>query len=506
MRKQRQEKNDPEAQKQLAQVHGAFQPTDVRPGERIKAVLRRTAQNDWIAYTVWRLSPLGIEVLQQDDHRLAVNESVQVELTIGEHRSAYKGSVVATSHAARGQVLLGIRLDTSPQAQRLNDAHEQRDGARWACHKQFYPTGHAKNSARFNDKLYFRVTDISASGMRIATSMRNKYLVTGLNLQVVVQCPSVGEVSMATQVVHSQTVQASPDGPFEHLLGLRFVDPSEAALSTLGQYILQFGGSAEHLPTPAAMQKAGFCVQVVADALEFDVVRTDAEYQQVLELRSQAFQSVEGLGVTSTPEQMADIYDTRSRIVICRFRGKVVGTVRLCFHGPDDKFEEEQYITLPDNFPPRHLILEVSRAATDVEFRGTDLFLNILRYVFMLTLQSGCRYIVQSTYGKLVPIYKRVAFRETGVRFPHPVFPGEHLYLMLADCQNMIDGNVRNPLTWNLLVPEVRRLIDNNDNVHLGWFARRRLGVLSSLGPVYRFLERRHLKSRAKKSRKTSIR
>lgn len=253
------------------------------------------------------------------------------------------------------------------------------------------------------------------------------------------------------------------------------------------------------------MKQSGFAVYSVSDALEFDVVRTEQDYRQVLELRSLAFRGVKGLGVEKTAEQMADVYDTRARILVCKFRGTVVGTVRLCFHGPNDHYEEEAYTKLPASFPPKELVVEASRAATHPDFRGTDLFLLMMRYTLLLTLQAQRRWIVQSTYDSLVPIYGRMGFRDTGIRCPHPIFPGKTLHLMLGDVQSVLEGRRLNPLIWCALFPQVLDLVEGNKNIRLGWVTRQRLRMLRLFVPVYSLVERAHFaRRRLRNNRKKS--
>lgn len=496
----------------FAAVHGSFFPSDVRQGEKIHCALRKSGERAQISFEVWRISPFGIELVEQQGCALRPQQAVELTLNIGGQQAKYRGCVAQVGLSSRsdasahrtavkdrkvGPTLVGIRLDTMPPSQRVSSQVEQRATTRWPCHRLFYPTAVAKNTVRFNDKIHLRIVDLSLAGLRAATSLRNHHALVGLTLDCAMFLPGVGEVKFKAEVarvgVDKQDAEAAE---FEQIIGMKFRAPSAQLLQMVGQYILQFGGDENSRPTPAALRKCGFGLYSVTEALEFDVVRTEKEYREVLALRSLAFTGVKELKVDSGPAQMGDVYDTRSRIVLCRFRGKVVGTVRLCFHGPNDKFEEESYTQLPANFPPRHLVVEASRAATHPDFRGTDLFLNLMRYTLLLTLQAGRRWIVQSTYDKLVPIYRRMGFRDTGVRCPHPVFPGKKLILMLGDVQHVMEGRLANPLIWCALFPAVLDLVDTNKHIRLGWVTRQRLKALRLMMPVYNMVERRHLRRR----------
>lgn len=478
-------------------VHGPYRPADVRSGERIRCEVKSADAKSGITCEVWRMSPFGLELVVEDAQAFKTEQRLVVTLKMGTQKLAHTGIVVATNVSAGKYNLLAVRLDKPAKLSEVRRANT-REMLRWKCHPLFFPTVVAQNKFRFNDKMMFRVVDISAGGLGLLTSMRNKYAVVGASFDARIQVPSVGEFKVAVCVVHVDVVEQG--ATTSQILGVRFIKPSKRCMSTLGQYILQFGSNDKATPSPALLKKQGFSFFSVADAMDYDVVRSEGEYRQVLELRSSAFKGVAGLGVTMTPEEMADEFDARSRILVCRYRGQIVATLRLCFHGPGDSFEEEQHITFPSSFPPRHLVVEASRAATHPDFRGSDLYINVLRYTMLVVLQSGRRWIVQSTYKQLIPLYGKVGFKHLGVAWDNPKCPGEQLHLLLGDCQGVLDGTVGNPLTWSALVPEIAHLVEENEHVKISWIAKKRLTLYRALQPLYQIYEKAQLERRLRKN------
>lgn len=478
-----------------AAVHGAFYPADVQKGERVNCLLCPEGSDVFTQYQVWRMSPFGIEIIDESVADLTPGLKLLMQLDVTGQKVTYKGSVVANFYSEAGKAIVGVRLDTSPKAERRAIDVDQRNGVlRWQCHRHFYPTGVAKNHAKFNDKVYFRVSDVSSQGLRLVTSLRNKHLIAGSNLTLQIQAPSVGEFSVESKIVHvSVSQEAGGDSQF---IGVKLIKPSRKCLSSLGQYVLQFGGDENHHPTPKTLSKQGFFLHSIADALDYDVVRSDEDYRQVLELRSSAFRAVEGFGVNLSPPEMSDAYDAKSRILVCRYRRKIVATTRLLFVGEHETFEEENYLKLPDKFPPRHLVVGAARAAVHPDFRGSDLFLNVFRYVMLQTLQSGRRYILQSVTQELIPVYERVGFRKLNMTYKHPKFPGKMGHLLLGDCQDVLNGKVGSILTWSTLVPEIKGLLQENEHVNLDWLTKQRLSVYQLLTPLYRVFERRRIRRR----------
>ena len=479
-------------------IHGGYRPAAVRAGERIRCVIRRSRDGGrGRVHDMWRMSPFGVEVRVRPDHALQPQELVDIDIQIGSQHTHVRGTVVATELHEGNVALAGIRLDTATDSRRGAPANEQRSQARWRCHELYYPTGWAKNAARFNDKLHFRVDNISAGGMRMITSMRNKHLIVGLPLRATVQLPSVGAVKMHLRVEH---VAVRHEGDkHEQVVGVSFVRAKQATLHLLAQYVLQFGGDASLRPTPRLLEDNGFVVQAVADALEFDLVRTDEDYREVLELRCQAYRAINP--VEKSVDEMGDVFDARARIIIVRFRGRIVATLRICFHGAADPFELESLMALPPDFPPRHLVVECSRAAVHPDFRGTDIFLNLMRYTALLTIQSNRRWIVQSTYEGLVPIYQRMGFQAVGGLHEYPPQPGLLLQMLSVDLQKLLTGTFRNPFIYNAFMPSIEDLLEVNDYIHLSWAARKRVALLRMLTPLYHWVEQRHIASRKTKAK-----
>lgn len=481
-------------------IHGPYRPADVRSGERIRCELRSESGQPGIVFEVWRLSPYGLELVANEDSFYAVGETVSIVLDMVGQRLTNRGVIVATDLMAGKRRLIALKLEKPAKLSEVKRANT-REMIRWKCHNLFFPTVVVQNKFRFNDKMMFRVVDIAAGGLGLLTSMRNKYAVVGALFDARVQVPSVGEFKVSVRVVHIDVVDKG--GVSSQVLGVKFVQPSKKCMAVLGQYILQFGTNEKVTPSPIVLKEQGFSFYSIADAVDCDVVRSEDEYRQVLELRSFAFQGVAGLGVTMTPEDMSDEYDSRARILVCRYRDKIIATLRLCFHGPGDNFEEEQYIKFPDTFPPRHLVVEASRAATHPDFRGSDLYLNMMRYTVLVVLQSGRRWIVQSTYRQLVPLYENLGFKRLGIAWDNPKCPGEQLHLFLGDCQGLIEGSAGNLIVWNAVVPEIAHLIEENEHVNIGFVAKKRLALYKALRPLYRIYEEVKLDRRLKRLRKS---
>ena len=164
-------------------VHSPFYPADVRQGDPITASLRVIPGEKSTTMAVWRLSPFGIELVADPNVSIPSGSEIDLTLTLGRQQSRFTGLVVTSRHRSKGRELIGIRWYQTPDAHE-SGAEERRSTSRWLCGSEFLPTGVAPNPARFNDFIHFRVRDLSSTGMQLVTSLRNKFIVPGMQILI----------------------------------------------------------------------------------------------------------------------------------------------------------------------------------------------------------------------------------------------------------------------------------------------------------------------------------
>ncbi len=431
-------------------IHGAIVPAEVRPGDPIAARARRRAaggERD-SELQVWRISPLGVELVRPPGlGDLRPGARVDLTLRLGDDLLRFPGLAIASSWEERGRTLVAARwCDAEGPG---GDRSRRRDGARWRCGEDYLPTGMAANTVRFADWVHFRVADISRTGMRLLTSLRNKFLVPGFAFEGTCTFPTLGEVQLALRVVHARVVQQA--GKELLSLGVTWSASGTRSAQTIGQYLLQFGPGA----TPAQLRSDGFRLRSTSRAFDFGWVHGDEEYRKVLELRRLAYVHAKKVSDDTKDEDMGDAYDARSRIIVARYRGRLVGTLRVMFPATDgDRLKHEDFCTLPATMPPRTEIVEASKACTHPDFRGSDLFYSTLQHASLVTMQARRRYIFMSCQDSLLPIYLKLGFEKLPVSYVHPTMKLRH-HVLLGDVAAMAAGRM-NPIMWNVAVgPEL---------------------------------------------------
>jgi predicted GNAT family N-acyltransferase len=427
-------------------VHGAVAPADVRAGDPIVARVRLAEGGREIPAQVWRISPVAVELVRTLPlAALAVGSRVALSLRLGASETRLDQVEVSALRSERGRDLVALRW-VSGAAEADEDAGEKRAASRWTCGTEFVPTGVAPNAVRYDDFVHFRIVDISRTGMRLVTSLRNKFLLPGVSFEATVTFPTMGEARVAFRVVHARVVQ---EGAKKVLaLGVTYALGSRRAGELIGQYLLQFGPGA----SLAQLRETGFEVVSSSRALEFGCVRTDEEYREVLELRRLAYVHAKKASADVKDVDMADDFDARSRILVAKYRGRVVASARLMFpRHAEDALKHEEFLSLPATLPPRDEIVEISKVCTHPAFRGSDLFYGILKQAALTVVQSGRKWFLMSCTDSLLPVYAKVGLRKIGAGYLHPTMKLAH-HVCLGDVAGMIAGKRINPIVWNVVI------------------------------------------------------
>ncbi|NBC22550.1 MAG: GNAT family N-acetyltransferase [Gammaproteobacteria bacterium] len=466
----------------FTEVHDIIFPADVREGDLITARVKKRGGEDYYVYRVWKLSPLGVELLPSEELLFEKGERIDLELTVGRQVSHFEGIVVDEASGSRQRPVVGVRF--SAKVTELVPGVDRRRGSRWLCSSQFDPVCIAPNPAQFNDFLYLKIRDISGSGIRAITSLRNKFVVPGMELNLQISFPLTSHISTTMRVSRlGVTTEAGKD----YLeLGLIFTSLSRQQREIIGQYLVQFS-DAESL---ADIRQEGFFPLSLTKGVDYQYIKSAEDFKSVLELRLRANRENGKVPDHYTAADMADVYDTRGRILVGKYKGTIVGTARLTFTEPGERLEHEEYLTLPDDFPRREQILECSRAATNPDFRGSDLWTTLIQHLAICAIQARRHWCVISTTPELVDMYRRLGFKATGMTYEHELYPGKTQVVMLINVPEAVMGIGVGPIYWNVVWRDVAKYLA--DQELLGPSTRVKIySVLSPFAEIAKYFSRR---------------
>jgi len=471
-------------------VHGLVFPADIRESDPISARLRKAGESEFRPQRVWRLSPFGIELAASDDAAFDTGEIVEIEVSVGRTVTRFEGVTVRAKLSCTERPILGIRF-TDRRSTSLTES-DRRTGSRWVCNTQYDPIGIAPNPAQFNDFLYFKIRDISKSGIRAITSLRNKFIIPGMDLTLQISFPMTSQIAIPMQVTR---LGITAEGGKDYLeVGLKFSELSRRHREVIGQYLVQFSDAA----SLQAIRRDGFFPLSLTKGIDYQFIKSEEDFRKVLDLRLRANRDAGKVPDQYTAEDMADIFDTRSRIIVGKYRNEVVGTIRLTFFEANEQLEHENYLSLPADFPKSHQILECSRAATSPEFRGSDLWTTLMQHIAIVALLAKREWVLISTTPDLVPMYKKIGFKDTGQTYEHELYPGQTQVVLLINVPAAVMGVDVGPIYWNVIWRGVARYLHESGKLNPSTKAR----VYSLLAPLSTWL--RYMSRNPRKRRRPS--
>ena len=463
-------------------IHEQIDPADVRRQDRIVARIRpRDGDATFHSIQVWRLSPLGIELVNSTTHPYHRGDKVDLEITIGGQRTYFEGLVVDRVESNDAINLVGIRI--SDRTQRSTPKLEQRRSTRWICSEDFYPTCVSPTPGRYNEYVYFRIRDISKDGFQLVCSLRNKYLIVGTQLNLTSSFPMVGDLSLSVKVVRIGI--DTHQGKDRLIVGTEFLGLSQAAKNTIGQYLLQFS-DAQSLED---LRKDGFFPESVSRGTDYYFLKSEEDYESVLELRLQAHKAGNTVAGELTPSDMGDIFDANSRIVVGKYKGEIIASARVHFNVLDEPMEHEQFLDWPATLPRRDQIFELTRVCTHPKFRSNDLLASLLRFIASTCLQPQRPWVLVSSTDKLLPFYEKIGLQATGMTYDHPVFLGNQ-NVLLSNGFDIILGKSTHPIYWNAIWKDVYSYLVESGLLSPDPMDRARIRVFKMLAPLAALLYR----------------
>ena len=469
----------------LKGLHKIIVPVNITPLDNVSARITspRTLAGHPVLAIVTKISPLGAELVISDSElELQRGSDVVAEIDIDGITSKFEGLVVSLEKLPEQKIGLAIRLTSKEQPTSGGD--DRREGARWSCAEMFYPTGVASNPAKFNDFIYFRVQNISKGGFRLLTSMRNKFVVPGVTLDCIISFPMVSQIAATVEVMNLGIVSENDKDYLA--IGARIKELSAHQSNVMSQYLAQFG----EVRSFTELTKEGLSPITLNKALKFSFVSSSAEYFEVLALRHLAYIADGKLSPDLSVADMSDIYDARSRILICKKGTTVVGTARLSFHEHTDSLEHEEFVKWPSELPRRDESVEVTRLCTHPEYQGAGLIFSLLRFCVITAVQGRRSWVLSSATSDLVPMYDAVGLKSVGITFNHPTLSNLKHHIMVGNIQDAMLGRTSGPIMWNLVWKDAFNFMVDHEFVATDVVSRVRLALYRSIAPFIPLLRR----------------
>lgn len=409
-------------------VHHPFEPKNIDFADQIRAAIIQ--KNGRILETkVLRISPVGIEL---STNVLPLLEDVYtIKMSIGKQTIELAAKMVF-NEVNGGTYSLAFR--TFEKDQSSSPIVEKREKKRWTCLEKYLPTGTAPNPVGYNDFIFFRVAELSHSGLKIITSLRNKTIVAKQRLDCAINLPMVGSLTVKIEVRNIDRISFGEEDVLS--LGCVFVGADDFVLQTLSEYLLNFGKDV----TVSALKADGFPVKNTAKWLDYSYVKTEEEFEEVLDLRFQAYSQVGKVASDKKPSDMTDEFDSRAKIIAVKHSGKIVGSARVMLHNLGDSTEFGNYTTFPNDFPKVWEYVETSRICTTPNMRGSDVMFEIVSHIVLLAVKGNRRYVVGGAAGSLLDFYKKAGWTITDIGYRSKALVQDESRIIFLDIHKVVLG------------------------------------------------------------------
>lgn len=307
---------------------------------------------------------------------------------------------------------------------------DRRRTDRYECSESLPATASAVSPLFFREWMHFRIHEIGAGGTTLSTSLRNKGLLPGMELDLRVTLPIAGVFDVRGRIA---TIGRELTGD-RFRVGVRWIEPSRELLAGIAEYVLL-----DHRElSPSSLREGGLPVGSVERAVRYDYARPD-EHEAILDLRLRSHRH-EGRLHDLDLEDLKSPFDDRARHLVCRFGSRIVAYVRVIYVEGDPA--NSQYATVGKHVIPEWLwregFVEAGAGATDPEFQRAGLFVPLMQHAARVALQSGARYMLGGCDDDLLDMYRQMGFVPLETRFVEPK-PGWRFrsHLIVLDLKNL---------------------------------------------------------------------
>ena len=245
-------------------------------------------------------------------------------------------------------IVLGCSFDTSSRSYIEREQRYQIDSA-------YQIQVYGNDPYKFNQRVYYKIRDFSASGMSLISSEIEYLLLPNTRIKLTIAIPGCGEYCVASHIINSRFINKSKSS---YYMGVSFVDPDAKFLEAISIYLLRHPG--ENI-TLNALKESNFIVPFnLTKVTKCVYVRSKKDYSEYLELRLKA-QQAEGRWLDEEdPNNTIDSFDEKSRKFMFKIGSQVVAVGRLVFNEHHTEAEHASLVDLPE-YIKKSSFIEASR-------------------------------------------------------------------------------------------------------------------------------------------------
>lgn len=241
--------------------------------------------------------------------------------------------------------------------------------------------------------------------------------------------------------------------------------------------------------SPVELRNIGLNVPKISNGFRFRFVKTQKEYEGVLQLRYRAYLEAGKISDDRTINDMIAPLDYKSRILMCLHGEKIVASVAIAFPTEESEVLDTEKVFpngYPKKMPPKKDVVEIARLCTDSNYRRTDLLERIFEYTYKVTLCGDRKFILTSTDNKLWKIYKKLGFKKTGMSYAHPNLSGMEHHIIVGHRNQPDQGQQISPMAWNYVWRDMNLYMDSRGLIKRTLLKRIRIALYKLFGRIFR--------------------
>jgi hypothetical protein len=308
-------------------------------------------------------------------------------------------------------------------------------------------------------------------GMRLQTSARNKSFLPNLLLNVKIYLPTHNEFELVVKVLNTDTPTDS-QLKNRYVINVEFIEPTPQFLQAMVEYILLCGVDVspqelrrEKLPMAAIEKSLSFFYATMQQDLDvISRLRQTCLFDELGVINSEGYSIQDEILVEEEENVGFDVYDDNSRQIICKMGRKPIACVRVIFNNKNrTKCEMVSAVeVIPETLWSKRFV-EISRLAWEKEYRESDVFVNLVRHIIRIAVESGHTHILTSSPPALKQLYLKVGFQPLELEWKPEVAENKRKETpMLLDAKSILKGDLPiDKVVWNKIYAPVAR--------HLGY-------------------------------------
>ncbi|MGE5405984.1 MAG: GNAT family N-acyltransferase, partial [Candidatus Saccharibacteria bacterium] len=365
-------------------------------------------------------------IIIDNSHKISLDEgTVQLQLGVYSHKPAAI-HVTEIEEIKRGSAVLQ-RVSVAFDRVQISsfDTEDAILSGLFDIPFRHQPSWYAEIPFLYSYKLVGDVEAIGAYSLILSTSLSNNILIPGLRMKLNIDLKHLGSFVLdgyISEIAIDQELSC---------MHLTFVlrKPFYYFLRSASEYILCFSSAA----TPAQLKSWHIPVDGYDSAIKVNYADTPEEFAEVLKLRHEAAIFDERIDPDTPIADLEDKYDAFSRQLVLRVGEKVVGCGRVLFVEKDaNRSEISQYVKIPDKYF-RCGFCEIGRITVAPEFRGGEIYINLMIHACRIGAENGLRYAFADSRPFLMNTYKKLGAFDTGKTINIPLYPYDKMHVIYFD-------------------------------------------------------------------------